>query len=102
AIKALGLQIDGSTLRCLETTTLPTNVGEEQSSDQRKAQQPVKLPAGLVQEYGAIFDPELDLTKGFVHRVKRDPQCNQLHQSLGVFCSHCEQSSRKNYAGWKK
>ncbi|KAL1481856.1 hypothetical protein MTO96_034146 [Rhipicephalus appendiculatus] len=64
AIKALGLQIDGSTLRCLETTTLPTNVGEEQSSDQTEAQQPVQLPTELAQEYGTIFDPGLGLAKG--------------------------------------
>ncbi|KAL1476088.1 hypothetical protein MTO96_036778 [Rhipicephalus appendiculatus] len=70
AIKELGLQIDGSTLRCLETTTLPTNVGEEQSSDQTEAQQPVQLPTELAQEYGTIFDPGLGLAKGFVHRVK--------------------------------
>lgn len=70
AIKALGLQIDGSTLRCLETTTLPTNVGEEQSSDKKEVQQPVQLPTELAQEYGTIFDPGLGLAKGFVHRVK--------------------------------
>lgn len=68
AIKALGLQIDGSTLRCLET--LPISVGEEQSSDQREVQQPVKLPKELVQEYGTIFDPGLGLAKGFVHHFK--------------------------------
>ncbi|KAL1480457.1 hypothetical protein MTO96_051012 [Rhipicephalus appendiculatus] len=99
AIKAIGLQIDGSTLRCLETTTLPTNVGEEQSSDQTEAQQSVQLPTELAQEYGSIFDPGLGLAKVFFHRVKTR---STVHQSSGAFRSHCDQSSPKNYAGWKK
>lgn len=99
--KALGLQIDGSPLRCLETTAVTTNARKEQSSDQTEAQQPINLPTALVEEFGTIFNPGLGLEKGFDNRVNTG-----IHSATscikGAFRSRCGQWSRKNSASWKK
>ncbi|XP_075733086.1 uncharacterized protein LOC142775529, partial [Rhipicephalus microplus] len=70
AIRALSLQIDGSSLQCLETTAVRTSARTEHTAVMTEAEESIHLPSELVEEFGAFFNPGLGIAKGFVHRVK--------------------------------
>uniref|UniRef100_A0A6B0VHI3 RNA-directed DNA polymerase n=1 Tax=Ixodes ricinus TaxID=34613 RepID=A0A6B0VHI3_IXORI len=70
AIKALDLHIEGSTLRCFETTSVPAAGETDQPSATQIVPVPPRLPKTLASEFGSLFAPGLGLAKGYIHKVK--------------------------------
>ncbi|KAL1440269.1 hypothetical protein MTO96_001209 [Rhipicephalus appendiculatus] len=70
AIRILDLHIEGSSLHCFETSTMPATLDAAQLSGSFQVSPTNSLPETLSSEFGSLFGPGLGFAKGFVHRLK--------------------------------
>ncbi|EEC14798.1 hypothetical protein IscW_ISCW010717 [Ixodes scapularis] len=70
AIKALNLHLEGSSLLCFETSTMPATVDTSQLSFPRQASLHNRLPKTLSGEFCSLFYPGFGLPKDYVHQIK--------------------------------
>ncbi|KAL1430603.1 hypothetical protein MTO96_014850 [Rhipicephalus appendiculatus] len=70
AIRILDLHIEGSSLHCFETSTMPATLDAAQLSGSCQVSPTNSLPKTLSSEFGSLFGPGLGFAKGFVHRIK--------------------------------
>ncbi|KAL1413986.1 hypothetical protein MTO96_007801 [Rhipicephalus appendiculatus] len=70
AIRVLDLHIEGSSLHCFETSTMPATLDAAQLPGSCQVSPTNSLPKTLSSEFGSLFGPGLGFAKGFVHRIK--------------------------------